>query len=78
MPSVGDTQISRQGLTCYDFVEHPAKDPAVEVSGMNREADESARDLIHDHQHPVTRERNRRTTENIYAPQAVFHVSEEG
>jgi hypothetical protein len=50
----------------------------IDLSRMDAEAKDPAGVLIHDHQDPVGPHRGRFTPEQIYTPEAVFHVANEG
>jgi hypothetical protein len=45
---------------------------------MQAKANDAARELIHDDQDPVSPQRSRFASEQIYTPEAVFHVTNEG
>jgi hypothetical protein len=60
------------------LVEHPAQDHATDIAVVNCKSDDAPRELIHDYKHPVGLEQNRLTPEQIYTPQAVFHMPDEG
>ena len=45
---------------------------------MNRKANDSAAELIHDHHHPMSPENQRLAAKQIEAPQAVLRMPEEG
>ena len=59
------------------MIEHPAQGDAVYFTGMRGEADNASSELIHDHQDPMTLQRDRLATKQIHAPQTVFHVANE-
>src|SRR5450631_1592599 len=65
-------RLSRSGL-----VKHATDRHAVEVCRIDDDADDPALEQIHDDHDPVALEHNRFTSEQIDAPQAVFHVSDE-
>jgi hypothetical protein len=58
-------------------VEHSTKCDTIDRAGMDAEADDLSRVLIHDDQDPVGPQRGRLAPEQIYTPEAVFHVAEE-
>jgi len=58
-------------------VEHPTECDTIDLSRMDAEANDPARVLIHDHQDPVGPQRCRLALEQIHAPEAVFHVTQE-
>jgi len=63
-------------LASNGAVEHPTKCDALDRSRMNAEANDPGRVLIHDHQDSMGPQRCRLTPEQIYAPEAVFHVAQ--
>jgi hypothetical protein len=72
------THVLRERLSRSGLVEHAADRHAIDVSRRNTEADDPAREEIHDDHDPVALENNRLTTEQIDVPQAVRCVSDEG
>ena len=58
-------------------VEHPTERDTIDRSRMDAEPNDAARVLIHDDQDPVGPQRGRLTPEQIYTPEAVFHVAQE-
>src|SRR5208283_5196164 len=58
-------------------VEHPTECDPIDRSRMDAEPKDAARILIHDDQDPVGPQRSRLTPEQIYTPEAVFHVAQE-
>jgi hypothetical protein len=71
------TQMLREGLSRSGLVEHATDRHAIDVSRLDANADDPARDQIHDDHDPVALEHNRFTSEQIDAPQAVLHVVDE-
>jgi hypothetical protein len=57
-------------------VEHPTECDAIDRSRMDAEPNDPARVLIHDDQDPVSPQRGRLAPEQIYTPEAVFHVAQ--
>jgi hypothetical protein len=72
------TQMLRERLSRSGLVEHATDRHAIDVSRRNANADDPAREQIHDDHDPVALENNRFTAEQIDAPQAVRCVSDEG
>jgi hypothetical protein len=70
-------QMLRERLSGYGVVEHATDRHAVDVRGLDANADDPAREQIHYEHDPVALEHNRFTSEQIDAPQAVLHVSDE-
>ena len=70
-------QMLRERLSRYGVVEHATERHAVDVRGLDANADDPAREQIHYDHDPVALEHNRFTSEQIDAPQAVLHVSDE-
>lgn len=58
-------------------VEHPTEYDTVDCAGMDTEAKDPARILIHDDQDPVGPQGGRLAPEQIHAPEALFHVAQE-
>jgi protein-S-isoprenylcysteine O-methyltransferase Ste14 len=58
-------------------VEHPTECDTIDRAGLDAEANDAARVLIHDHQDPVGPQRGRVAPEQIHAPQAGFPVAQE-
>jgi hypothetical protein len=58
-------------------IEHPAQGDTVDFTGVSAEANNAAGELIHDHQDPMTLQRDRLAAKQIHAPQTVFHVAKE-
>jgi hypothetical protein len=58
-------------------VEHPTECGTIDGAGMDAEANDPARVLIHDHKDPVGPQRSRFAPEQIHAPEAVFRVPQE-
>ena len=71
------THVLRERLARSGVIEHATDRHAVDVSRRNTEADDPAREEIHDDHDPVALENNRFTTEQIDVPQAVRCVSDE-
>jgi hypothetical protein len=71
------TQMLRERLTRSGLVEHATDRHAIDVSRLDANADDPTREQIHDDHDPVALEHNRFASEQIDAPQAVFHVSDE-
>jgi hypothetical protein len=70
--------VLRERLARSGVIEYATDRHAVDVSRRNTEADDPAREEIHDDHDPVALENNRFTTEQIDVPQAVRCVSDEG
>ena len=58
-------------------VEHPTECGPIDGAGMDAEANDPARVLIHDHKDPVGPQRSLFAPEQIHAPEAVFRVPQE-
>jgi hypothetical protein len=67
----------RERLPRSGLVEHATDRHAIDVSRLDANADDPAREQIHNDHDPVALEHNRFTSEQIDAPQAVLHVSDE-
>jgi hypothetical protein len=71
------TEMSRCTLPVNRGVEHAAKVGARDGAAVHADADEPTRELIHDHEHPVTPERDRLASKEVQAPEAVSGVADE-
>src|SRR5450759_5516196 len=71
------TQMLRVRLSRSGLVKHAPDRHAIDVSRLDANADDPAREQIHDDHDPVALEHNRFTSEQIDTPQAVLHVSDE-
>jgi hypothetical protein len=71
------TQMLRERLSRSGLVKHATDRHAIDVSRLDANADDPAREQIHDDHDPVALEHNRFTSEQIDAPQAVLHVVDE-
>ena len=58
-------------------VEHPTECGTIDLSRMDAETNDPARILIHDDQDPMGPQCCRLAPEQIHAPEAVFHVTQE-
>ncbi len=72
------THMLRERLSRSGVIEHATDRHAVDGSWRNAEADDPAREEIHDDQDPVAPEGDRFASEQIDAPQAVRCISDEG
>ena len=72
------TEMLRERLSRSGLVKHATDRHAIDVSRLDANADDPAREQIHDDHDPVALENNRFTSEQIDAPQAVRCVSDEG
>ncbi len=70
-------QVARLALARNGAVEHAAQRDAVDIASVYSEANDSARELIHDDEHPVALEQNGFAAKEIDAPEADFHVTDE-
>jgi hypothetical protein len=70
-------QMLRKRLSRYGVVEHATDRHAVDVRRLDANADEPACEQIHYDNDPVALEHDGLTSEQIDAPQAVLHVSDE-
>src|SRR5437868_11112489 len=74
---VGAKVLGHLALPAKRVVKHPAKSDPVDASGMDAEPQDAARELIHDDQDPVSPQRGRFASEQIYIPEAVLGLTEE-
>jgi len=74
---VGAQVLRQPAMPSNRAVEHPTECDTIDLSRMDAEANDPARVLIHDHQDPVGPQRCRLALEQIHAPEAVFHVTQE-
>ena len=75
---IGAEEVRHPALPSNGAVEHPTKCDTIDRAGMDAEANDPARVLIHDHQNPVGPQRCRFAPEQIQTPETVFHVANEG
>jgi len=75
---VGAKVLGPLALPAKRVVKHPAKSDPVDASGMDAEPQDAARELIHDDQDPVSPQRGRFASEQIYTPEAVLELTNEG
>ena len=52
------TEVVRNTLGRNSLVEHEAQGDTINVAGMEAKADDTPRELIHDHKHPVALQKN--------------------
>jgi hypothetical protein len=64
------------GYASDDLVEHSAQSLTIDHAGLNGEADDAPSELIHHYHHPVRLQKQRFTTKQIDAPEAVLGMSE--
>src|SRR5215469_14784814 len=74
---IGAQEVRHPALPSNGAVEHPTKCDTIDRAGMDAEANDAARVLIHDRRDPVGPHRGRFAPELIHAPEAVFHVPKE-
>jgi hypothetical protein len=74
---VGAEVLRHPELPSKRAVEHSTKCHTIDRAGMDAEANDPSRVLIHDDQDPVGPQRGRLAPEQIYTPEAVFHVAQE-
>ena len=74
---IGAEEVRHPALPSNGAVEHPTKCDTIDRAGMDAEANDPARVLIHDHQNPVGPQHGRFAPEQIHAPEAVSHVAQE-
>ena len=75
---VGAEVVGHTGLPSNGAVEHAAKCHAIDGSGVDAEPNDPAGVLIHDDQDLTGPQRGRFAPEQIYTPEAVPHVANEG
>src|ERR1039457_6395850 len=71
------SQMLWERLSRFGVVEHATDRHAVEVRRLDAEANDAAREVIHHNHDPIALEHNGFTAEQIDAPQAFLHVSDE-
>ncbi len=74
---VGAQVLRQPAMPSKGAVEHPTECDAIDRARVDAEPNDPARVLIHDDQDPVGPQRGRLAPEQIYAPEAVFHVAQE-
>jgi hypothetical protein len=75
---IGAEVLRHPALPSNGVVEHPTKSDTIDGSGMDSEPDDATRVLIHDDQDPVSPQRGRFAPEQVYTPEAVLQVANEG
>src|SRR5215831_17263824 len=75
---VGAKVLGPLALPAKRVVKHPAKSDPVDASGMDAEPQDAARELIPDDQDPVSPQHGRFASEQIYTPEAVLELTNEG
>src|SRR3977135_4493113 len=71
------TEMSRCAPTMNGSVEHAAEVGAIDRTAMHADSDETTRELVHDHEHPVAPEHDRLASKEVHAPEAVSGGAEE-
>ena len=74
---VGAEVLWQPALPVNGAVKHSTECDSMDRTGMDAEANDPSRVLIHDDQDPVGPQRGRLAPEQIYTPETVFHVAEE-
>ncbi len=74
---VGADVLRHPALPSNGVVEHPTQYAAINCSRLSAQANDPARELIHDDQNPMGPQRSRLAPEQIHTPEAVFHVAQE-
>ena len=59
-------------------IEKTTQGDPIDITGMDTQADDAARELVHDHEYPVALQKNGFTAKQVNTPEAVLRVSEEG
>src|SRR5256885_1132348 len=72
------TEMSRCAPTMNGGVEHAVEVGAIDRTAVHADSDETTRELVHDHEHPVAPEHDGLASKEVHAPQAVCRVSDEG
>ena len=68
--------IFRRSSSTDRMVEHSAQRWSIDGPSLYTKVDDSARELIHDDEHPMALEYEGFTAEQIDAPQAIFGMTE--
>src|SRR5437870_12674479 len=71
------TEMSRCTLPVNGGVKHAAEVGAGDGAAMHADADETTRELVHDHEHPVAPQHDRLAAKEVHAPEAVYRVADE-
>jgi hypothetical protein len=74
---VGAEVLWQPALPSNGAVEHATECDPIDRTGMDAEANDPARVLIHDDLDPVGPQRGRLAAEQIHTPEAVFHVTQQ-
>ena len=70
-------EMARGAPTMHGGVEHAAEVGASDRTAVHADADEAARALVHDHEHPVAPEHDGLASKEVHTPQAVCRVADE-
>lgn len=73
-----EAQASRKVVTIEGLVEHSAEGWTVDGHGLDGNANDPERELVHDEQDPVTLEETGFGPEQVQTPETLFAVTEEG
>ena len=71
------TEMPRCALTMDGGIEHATHINAGNCSAVHADADETTRELVHDHQYPVAPRHDGLAAKQVHAPQAVAGVADE-
>src|SRR5438046_753906 len=71
------TEVSRYALPVNRGVKHAAYVGTRDGAAMHADADETTRELVHDHEHPVAPQHDRLAAKEVHAPEAVCRVADE-
>src|SRR5262245_46286570 len=71
------TEMSRYSLPMNGSVEHAGDVRASHAAVVHAEADEPTRELVYDHEHPVSLKHDRLAAKQIEAPETVCRVADE-
>ena len=71
-------EVSRSPLVDDGLIEHPAQRRAVDMTDLDTKADDPTAELVHHHHDPMSFQQNRFASKQVDAPEAVFHVPNEG
>src|SRR5215207_1161587 len=71
------TEMSWCALPVNGGIEHAAEVGARDGTAVHADADDAARQLVHDHEHPVAPEHDGLAAKKVHAPEAVCGLADE-
>ena len=69
-------EVARLSLSSDGMVEHPAQSNPIDGAGVNSNANESPRELIHNHENPVRPQNDGLAPKQVHTPQTILRVAD--